>query len=201
MYSQASQDRFVLGVFDELQKKTGYPQNEKFYLEIGAGHPVDLSNTLQLEEKGWRGLSIDISDSGALWQAHRKNPFFSGNACEIDYRSLMASYDCPWWIDYLGLDIDRSTNDALKRIPFNEYDFKVITIEHDAYQYGDLLRTEQREFLEDKGYVRVCSNVNNEPGFPFEDWWLHKDVQARVKLPVLSDLTHTDILIKYGFAS
>jgi hypothetical protein len=68
--------------------------------------------------------------------------------------------------------------DVLKILPLDEYRFKVITIEHDGYLYGDRYREPQRNILSSYGYLLLCSNVYVEqPGyegkeFPFEDWWI-----------------------------
>ena len=68
--------------------------------------------------------------------------------------------------------------DVLKILPLDEYRFKVITIEHDGYLYGDKYREPQRSILNSHGYLLLCSNVYVEqPGyegkeFPFEDWWI-----------------------------
>ena len=52
--------------------------------------------------------------------------------------------------------------------------FKVITIEHDAYRYGDLYRNSEREILAALGYYLLCPDVSND-GYPYEDWWIHPD--------------------------
>ena len=53
--SQLGQDRWV------LDKK---PDGGGFFLELGCYHPKDLSNTFALEQRGWRGVSIDPFPSG-----------------------------------------------------------------------------------------------------------------------------------------
>jgi FkbM family methyltransferase len=56
MYSQLGQDEWVL-----IRKTTpGY------FVEIGAFDGVHLSNTLALEQKGWRGLCIEPEPSAYL---------------------------------------------------------------------------------------------------------------------------------------
>ena len=53
-FAQFNQDVWVMGVI----KTPG------FFLEFGAFHPVDLSNTYLLEKNGWRGISVDPFPSG-----------------------------------------------------------------------------------------------------------------------------------------
>ena len=36
-------------------------QNNGFYIDVGCYHPIRLSNTKFLSDKGWRGINIDIS--------------------------------------------------------------------------------------------------------------------------------------------
>jgi FkbM family methyltransferase len=36
--------------------------NNGFYVDIGAHHPVQRSNTCKLHEAGWHGINVDISD-------------------------------------------------------------------------------------------------------------------------------------------
>lgn len=62
MYSQLGQDTWVL----EKHPTPGY------YLEIGAHHPENGSNTKLLEEYGWNGLSVDPFPVGE-WKT-RRNP-------------------------------------------------------------------------------------------------------------------------------
>ena len=50
--SQANQDLFVLYF-------TQYPGKKGFYVEIGAGDGVHISNTYLLEQAGWQGIIVD----------------------------------------------------------------------------------------------------------------------------------------------
>ena len=75
-------------------------------------------------------------------------------------------------VDYLSLDLEPPavTLECLKSIPFDRFDFGVITFEHDAYRAGDTVREPSRLLLEENGYERICSNVELE-GLTFEDWY------------------------------
>lgn len=53
MYSQNNEDDILANVF--AQKSNG------FFLEIGAFHPKNLSNTRLMVEKGWGGVMVDMS--------------------------------------------------------------------------------------------------------------------------------------------
>lgn len=169
-YSQASQDRFVYELLYHISGKQGFG----YYLEIGAGHPQRINNTYYLEKNcGWRGVSLDISKGLIpLWAAQRKNTFLCGDATEVDYSAILEPF--PHEIDYLSLDIDGEYDHVLSKIPLDRYIFKVITIEHDAYRYGDQYRTRERELLTSHGYYLLCPDVSyNENAF--EDWWIYPD--------------------------
>ena len=82
-----------------------------------------------------------------------------------------------WWIT---VDIDEKSTEVLKKLPFDKYNFKVITIEHDYYIHGDKYRNEQRKILYENGYLCICPDVlvpissDTKPNCSFEDWWIHK---------------------------
>ena len=164
-YSNAGQDEFA---FKLNNKKTN-----GFYLEIGCGDPIFENNTIFLESIGWSGISIDYVQHD---YSNRKNKYFKENALEISYKHFLRENNTPKIIDYLSLDIDLSTTDCLSRLPLNEYTFKVITIEHDAYRFGDGPRSAQRKILTNAGYYLLCADVTTPPLFEnqyFEDWCVH----------------------------
>lgn len=186
MYSQSGQDIFVSTL---LNKQDGT------FLDIGAGHPMNFNNTYVLETKyNWRGTSIDINpEFKRLWNAHRSNEFTCSNALTLDYNSLLKNNYVSTIIDYLSLDIDNRYVDVLQALPFDEYKFRVITIEHDYYIHGDVYRKGEREFLQSHGYQLVCSNVKNT-GNMYEDWWVHPDLVQDYKYLICDELEYTDIL-------
>lgn len=167
-YSQVAQDKFVYTLLYSILGK----QDEGYYLEIGASEPIQINNSYFFEKNlHWNGVSLDISDEfGKQWHATRINPLIIGDATKSDYDAILADFPCI--IDYLTLDIDGYYDVVLKRIPFDKHLFKIITIEHDAYRYGDTYRREERRFLAKLGYHLLCSNVKNY-GYALEDWWIH----------------------------
>jgi hypothetical protein len=157
-YSQAGQDRFVY----EVLIKTGVLQHAMgTFIDIGcAGN--ELSNTRALEEMGWLGLLVDIAPQPETTK--RPSRFMQADATKAD---LMIRWST---VDYLSLDVDEATLDALKNLPLDKVRFRVITIEHDAYRFGDKLRPFEREILTKAGYKLICADVCNP--VPFEDWWV-----------------------------
>lgn len=162
-YSQVGQDLFVLSFFKDDYKG--------FFMDIGCQDPVIINNTLLLEENGWDGISFDIVDYSEKWK-DRKTLFICTDVLSCDY----SKYNLPKLIDYLSLDINTyggARFEALKRIIDFGIEFKVITIEHDAYVgYDKCERKPQRKLLYESGYFLHSPNVANL-GASFEDWWIN----------------------------
>jgi len=66
-------------------------------------------------------------------------------------RSVLADCNAPPVIDYWSLDTEGSELTILKSFPFEEYSFRVLTVEHNWLP----LRAQIREFLESRGYVLI----------------------------------------------
>ena len=59
----------------------------------------------------------------------------------------------------------------------DKHKFATITFEHDIYNTNYLnTRLASRKIFEDRGYVRVFSDVNNGGINPYEDWYIHPDL-------------------------
>lgn len=184
-HSQASQDKFVKTLLYDLGGKT----DQGFYLEIGAADPLFFNNTAYFEKyKDWMGVSIDISPHFEnLWKAERTNPLLIQDALDTDYEVLLKPF--PQVIDYLTLDVDGYYDIALQKLPHDQHIFKVITIEHDAYRFGDTFRDKERAILNALGYHLLCANVSND-GCPFEDWWVHP---SQFSPSILAELDALDL--------
>jgi hypothetical protein len=171
-YSQAGQDKFVSSLVNNAD-----PDSQHYFVDIGCWVPVILNNTKLLEEQGWKGLSLDISDLRSDWTT-RNTPFIMADALTMDYEKLFNNHNLPSIIDYLNVDIEGTGMrfQALKKVFESNRRFAVITIEHDAYRgYEQSEMIPQREFLTAKGYVLVCAGVCLG-GNPFEDWWVNSDL-------------------------
>lgn len=176
-YSQAHQDMFVLSMLNGKQKG--------IFLEIGAYHPTYVSNTYLLDKYfNWQGVSIDINTIPE-WSDFRNTKLLCQDALTIDYNRLLKDNNFPSQIDYLQLDIEPNSNtlECLKRIPFNDYRFSVITYETDAYDFAPTKqdsinrRNESREILLSHGYELIVGNIcNTSPLYPFEDWYVDPTV-------------------------
>ena len=172
-YSKEWQDFFVATVTDKKTNGT--------YLEIGAGWPVHASNTYLLETVlNWQGVGVEWDQE--LINDHlreRTNPCVCADATKIDYTKLLGQHNLGPHVDYLQLDIDpHDTLLALKQINFEKCSFSIITYEHDYYadpENHDRLRHQSREFLKDRGYTIVITDViPPNQSLSHEDWYINE---------------------------
>ena len=191
-YSQAKQDKFVLSFFKE-----GYSGT---FVDVGCWMPDEINNTLLLEEHGWYGVSFDITDMSYDWKL-RGTPFICANALTCDFKKLFEENLIPKVVDYLSLDVegDGDRFNALVNVFKSGYEFKIITIEHDAWRgYIETERNPQREFLNKNGYFLLCSNVAGKrvPFNPMEDWWINpKYINKEEYMILLSECLSCDEIL------
>jgi len=156
-YSQIGQDRLVLKYLKN--KKNGT------FVDIGCGFPKYINNTYILEnEFDWSGISIDLlmytEQDGLSWNDCRKTKLIVNNALSINYSTLFKENNLPINIDYLSMDLEPPdlSLECLFKIPFDEYNFNIITFEVDKNREGDENRINQsRKFLTSKGYTLIGS--------------------------------------------
>ena len=177
-FSQVCQDLFVLAALDGKRDGT--------YLEVGAAHSFHNSNTALLERLGWRGVGLEMkSELSDMHKRERKNKVLCVDALKVDYESLLDREFGGDVVDYLQLDIEPSSNtfEALLRIPFDKYKFRVITYEHD--HYVDMTRgyrDKSRRYLKSLGYTLVFNDVAPVEGCSFEDWWVREELVDAVAI-------------------
>ncbi len=199
-HSQCLQDLFVYRCYKGRRKGT--------YLEIGGGQPYKGNNTALLEKMGWRGVSIDLHQPYVdEWkESLRHNPILRLDAAldETNYSDIIKEHSLGTEIDYLQIDIDPAYQSlaVLKKIPFEEVKFGVITFEHDHYNDGTRkVRQQSRNILESHGYVLIAGNISMDENCPFEDWWVHphlidKKVIKALKTPLKDVLPVKEYIFK-----
>ncbi len=171
-YSQVWQDIFVLTILRGKRNGT--------YLEIGSEDPSYINNTYLLTTQfDWKGVSLDCVEKHQIsWAEQRPDSkFILCDALTVDYKPILdENYDGQKVIDFLQCDIEPSTNTfaALKRLPHDEYRFRVITFETDFYTGGQSprIREESRRYLTDLGYEMIVGDVIVDGINPYEDWWV-----------------------------
>lgn len=158
-HSQAGQDRLAF----ELIGESGT------FLDIGANHPVEISNTYALEQMGWHGILVE-NDANCVKLLREQRAFESivinADATKIHWREWVSGQ---WNFDYLSLDVDEASLTVLKLLMESGLRFKVLTVEHDAYRFGTARRDEMVMTLEKHGYKVLCRDVCDQ-GMPFEIW-------------------------------
>lgn len=173
----SNQEAFVLELLD--YKRAG------FYVELGAFHSSEGSNTKILEQDyGWQGVSFELVDERrSEFIENRFNPCM-GDALNFDYLGYFRDNFFPKQIDYLQVDIDTGYDRATRpngnhyttllgliTVPLTQYRFSIITFEHDANMYfrNTGQRDAQREILDCLGYTLVVRTIH-------EDWWVDPTV-------------------------
>jgi hypothetical protein len=190
-YSQAGQDLFV----HALIPRAGT------YIEIGCCHPIEVSNTYGLEQIGWRGVGVDIDASAvALHEKMRKNIAWVADATRIEWDARLSQVAPPIGpcFDYLSLDIDEASLDALHNFFRHDLSARIITAEHDAYRNGDRLRKPMRDTLVYLGFRLICADVCSADGAPYEDWWTVSELFDDAKRFHGSGMKWCDILRQGG---
>lgn len=169
-YSDDKQDEFVANLLKF--KRNGY------YLDIGSCASVGSNNTYFFESLDWKGICIEKNPIFNDSYKTRTCKYLNQDALTIDYEKVFAEANFPPSIDYLSLDIDENSTEVLKKLPLDEYRYKVITIEHDSHVHGDLYKGEQRRILTLSNYHLLCGDVLNISGrnigqeCAWEDWWI-----------------------------
>lgn len=169
--SQAWQDVFVANLLSF--KKDGH------FLDIGSNDYAAQSNSYFLEQHlNWKGICVEIGPQYAAAYKDRSCRFINADATQVDYKSALIEQGFPARVDYLSLDVDDSSLASLNKLPLDDYRFSVITIEHDSYRVGDVLKIEERKVLQAHNYIMLVSDIyaplgcGMGPKLSFEDWWI-----------------------------
>ena len=173
--AQLGQDRFVVDVLGGKRDGT--------YVDIGAGHPTDISNTYVLETRfAWRGVLCE-KDPSLLAEIMRRRAGneVSTDALAADWHSLFSKIAKDGWIDYLSLDLEPPdlTLEVLRRLPLGPFKFRVATVEHDAYRDGGHRRMmDMASIMYSHGYQCVGTAQMKVDGelLSIEDWWVHEEL-------------------------
>jgi hypothetical protein len=183
--SQAWQEEFVSILLNF--KRDGH------YLDVGSNDYAAQNNSYVLEHiLNWKGICIEIGPQYAEGYKNRNCHFINADATQVDYKAVFESLGYPSRLDYLSLDCDDSSLPTLQKLPLDDYRFNTITIEHDAYRVGNIIRDGEREILKKFNYVMLVEDVfaplgcGMGPNLPFEDWWVDPAVFNMDKIRTIS---------------
>ena len=85
------------------------------------------------------------------------------NVTTISLIDLLKKYNAPQQIDYLSIDTEGSEYEILNSFDFSQYQFQVITCEHNFTP----AREKIYELLTSQGYVRKFEDISK-----FDDWYV-----------------------------
>ena len=165
--SRHFQDLFVLAVLNGKREGT--------FVELGSGHPILFNNTLLLEKEfGWSGISLDNSERMChVFSRERKTNIVLADAAKTNYIELFKQNCLEQHIDFLRINAERASIEALKNIPFNKHEFSVIQFQHNECWWGPAFKEQSREILSKIGYTLLVSDVSVDENSNYEDWWVH----------------------------
>jgi hypothetical protein len=161
--SQNYQDVFALLV-------AGLKSNGNF-IDIGCSVPNHCSNVLLLLNSGWKGLGFDLNPN--ITVAWQKYPGIQTHCFNVvdQWDSVNSKIEeMPSIVDYLNIDVDGyPTQHVIERINLETRKYRCITIEHDAYRFGDVYKDAQRNVLLRQGYEIVITSAA-------EDWYVYPEL-------------------------
>jgi hypothetical protein len=104
------------------------------------------------------------------------------DATTLDYNEVLKF--APSLIDYVSIDIDPAGQSlvVLSRLPFEKFDFSIITFEHDSYLHGNAIKRLARIFLQGKGYILLQRDIEASGFGKHEDWWISPSLQVLIEL-------------------
>ena len=114
----------------------------------------------ECERKGLSTLT-DFEDSDKHMGKRKKNKKYLVET--ISLFDLLKHFNAPKTIDYLSIDTEGSEYEILKKFPFDQYKFRVITCEHNFNKNRGLIR----DLLFQNGYQQVHQNISGG-----DDWFI-----------------------------
>lgn len=121
---------------------------------------------LEFQEADSSTLSTVIGFGDTDIHSNTRTTGNSYTVTTISLNDLLQKYNAPKMIDYLSIDTEGSEYIILNSFNFENYKFRVITVEHNYTE----LREKIFNLLSSKGYKRVHTEHSL-----FDDWYVLKD--------------------------
>lgn len=192
-------------IYNILDRRPGY------FLDVGCGEGscASWSNSIYLEEKGWRGLGIDIAGI-ENFNNTRKSIGIQADLNKRKVEDILDENRAPDVIDFFSFDVDWAQRFTLDSLTLKKYIFKHIHFEHNVFippsdpNYVSLdveyMKSAGFNKFSNAGYIRIVEDVLDRRGLAVEDWYIHKDyMPSNVKY--LKNILYTDILKEYNFVA
>lgn len=177
-HSQFGEDKWL--VDNNILPKEGV------FVDVGAGDPVDLSNTFHFEKNGWDGICIEadksrieklkqfrkIVECGVVFSCFGKMKFFENNNCSdisriSDCGEIRDTFPLTHFldkhlikrVDLLSLDVEGYELNVLSKYILEKYNIDVIIIEF--LTTGKSQEKEIMDFFSDKDYNLIHKTTAN----------------------------------------
>ena len=166
-YDRHFQDLFLLSVLVGNTNGT--------FVELGSGDPIVQNATYLLEKDfGWSGLSVEIQEKFCYEHSRKRNStILMADAGSLNYEDLFRSHCLEEYIDFLRINAESQSLNALSAIPFDKHEFNIIQFQHNACWWGEDFMKRSRKLLSEKGYILCVPNVATDEKQNYEDWWVH----------------------------
>lgn len=207
-YSQIGQDKWVHsilgnkknGFFIELGACDGLHLSNTLFFERELGwngiciEPNDIyfeklkinrnclkSNGLAYSEQD-KVIDFSICDTASGVVDENIGPFTSKTTVvkktTTTLSNILDQFNAPSMIDYLSLDVEGQEYNILSTFPFNKYNFRCITVEHNAPHIGSTQQLKIRKLLEENCYTYVKGNddVHNWGHGPIDDFYVYNNI-------------------------
>jgi FkbM family methyltransferase len=137
-------------------------ENRRCYIETNCVWH-DSTSILTFNEVEAAELSTISSYSNCDRHQKTRRSGHSYNVNTISLTDLLKKYNAPKEIDYLSIDTEGSEYEILNNFDFSDYQFKVITCEHNFTPN----RKKIEELLTHNGYSRKYTSLSQ-----FDDWYI-----------------------------
>jgi FkbM family methyltransferase len=132
------------------------------------GREIEFS---EIQDAAFSTITI-LSDSD-LHSVKRKKELSCTYAVEtVSLEDLLISAQAPKVIDYLSIDTEGSEFQILEHFNFSNFQFHVITVEHNYTDSRDRIQ----ELLKANSYTRVLEKISL-----WDDWYIHNDILPKVE--------------------
>lgn len=142
------------------------------FVDIGLYFSHTCSNVKTLLDCGWSGIGFDINpDILPSWKEYE-------NQIDVFILDVVESIDVinkeisklPEIVDYLNVDVDGyPCQYVMENLDFKNKQYRCITVEHDAYRFGDVYKNAYKNVLDPLGYEIVVKNAA-------EDWYVKPEL-------------------------
>ena len=109
----------------------------------------------------------------AIFSRKRNTTAVLADASQVNFKDLFKQNCIEQHVDFLRINADNASLVTLENIPFNEYEFSIIQIQHNECWWGSDLKYKTRKILKEIGYILLVPNVAVDETNAYEDWWVH----------------------------